>query len=153
MYKKILLPLDGSKNAERAGKHALWIADASDADIIVLTVFELYFPRKTFLTVSTLPGSNKSLYDSLMEEGNGFAEDFREKVEASKRDGKCKNVNLTTLIREGRPHEEILRTIKDEGIDLVVMGASGRHGLDKLTIGSVTERVVRESTSPVTVIP
>lgn len=45
------------QNAERAGKHALWIADASDADIIVLTVFELYFPRKTFLTVSTLPGS------------------------------------------------------------------------------------------------
>jgi len=40
MYNRILLPIDGSENAARAGKHAIWIADASGADIIVLNVVE-----------------------------------------------------------------------------------------------------------------
>ena len=50
MYHKILLPMDGSENARRAGKHAIWIADASDADIIVLNVIEPYNPQ-----ISALP--------------------------------------------------------------------------------------------------
>ena len=50
MYHKILLPTDGSENARRAGKHAIWIADASGADIIVLNVIEPYYPQ-----ISALP--------------------------------------------------------------------------------------------------
>ena len=47
---------------------------------------------------------------------------------------------------------EILRTIKKENIDLVVIGASGRHGLDRFLLGSVTERVVREANCSVLVV-
>ena len=67
--------------------------------------------------------------------------------------GICKNVNLKTLIKEGKPSNEIIKVLKEEDIDLVVMGASGRHGLDRFMLGSVTERVVREAEKPVMVTP
>lgn len=43
MPKKILLPTDGSKNAERAGKYAISLADISGTDIIVLNVIDTYY--------------------------------------------------------------------------------------------------------------
>ena len=54
---------------------------------------------------------------------------------------------------EGKPSNEIVNVLDKEDIDLVVMGASGRHGLDRFVIGSVTERVVRNARKPVMVIP
>ncbi|MGZ7109444.1 MAG: universal stress protein [Methanobacterium sp.] len=152
MYNKILLPTDGSENADRAGKHALWIADVSGAYIVVLNVVELYDPRMAILPISTLPSLNESLYEQLREEGKNIVEDFKKKLEEIKVKGKCKNVKLISEIKEGKPYIEILKTIEDEGVDLVVMGASGRHGLDRFMLGSVTERVVRGSTKPVMVI-
>jgi nucleotide-binding universal stress UspA family protein len=153
MYKKILLTTDGSENAERAGKHALWIANTDDADIVILNVFELYSPSMAVLPLSTLPGSNEDLYEPLKDEGEKIAEGFRLKLESINAAEDFKDIKISTLVKEGKAYHEILQTIDDEDIDLVVMGASGRHGLDRITLGSVTERVVRESAVPVMVIP
>jgi nucleotide-binding universal stress UspA family protein len=154
MYNKILLTTDGSENAERAGEHALWIANASGADIVVLNVFEVYTPSMAVLPLSTLPGSNEDLYEPLKEEGESIAENFRLKLESIKAAQDFKNeIKISTLVKDGKAYHEILGTIEEEDIDLVVMGASGRHGLDRITLGSVTERVVRESKVPVMVIP
>jgi nucleotide-binding universal stress UspA family protein len=152
MYKKILLPTDGSKNAEKAGKHALWLANVSGAEIVVLNIFELYYPRVAVLPLSMTPGDNEKLFEPLMEEGKALTDDFIARLENSRKESNYKNIKLTGMVKEGRPHQEILKTIKDEKIDLVVMGASGRHGLDRITLGSVTERVVRTAESPVLVI-
>jgi len=148
MYAKILVPTDGSENAIKAGKHAIWIADQSGADIIVLNVIEPYYPK-----MPTMPNFRENLYNELREEGKRAVQHFKENLEESQCNGVCKNVNLTTEIKEGNPYDVILKTIDEEGIDLVVMGASGRHGLDRFMLGSVTERVVREATSPVLVVP
>ena len=61
-------------------------------------------------------------------------------------------INATLLVKEGSPATTILKTIEDEDIDLVVMGTSGKHGLDKLLLGSVAEKVVRNAKCAVTVI-
>lgn len=152
MYKKILLPTDGSENAENAGRHALWIANVSGAEIIVLNVFELYHSKLSALPLSTVPEDNENLYEPLMKEGEKMAQDFKERLESCKCETNCQNVKLSTLVKEGRPHEVILDTLVSEDIDLVVMGASGRHGFDRITLGSVTERVVRKAKAPVMVI-
>jgi nucleotide-binding universal stress UspA family protein len=147
MYNKILLPTDGSENAKRAGKHAIWIADASGADILVLNVVEPYYPQ-----ISTLPNFREELYDELREEGKNAVESFKKELELKQCNGVCKTVKLTTKIKEGKAYMEITKAIKDENIDLVVLGASGRHGLDRFMLGSVTERVVREASCPVLVV-
>lgn len=148
MFKKILLPTDGSKNAERAGAQAIELANLSYADIVVLHVVEInYFesPR--------LANYRVSLFDELRKEGKKIVEDFKEKLEESQCKGFCKNVNLISMVKEGKSYSVILETIDKYDIDLTVMGASGRHGLDRFLLGSVTERVVRESKSPVLVVP
>jgi nucleotide-binding universal stress UspA family protein len=152
MYKKILLPTDGSENAEKAGKHALWLANVSGGEIIVLNIFELYYPQIAVLPLSMTPGDNEKLFEPLMEEGKTLTNNFKSKLEKSIEENNYGNIKITSMVKEGRPHQEILNTIKDEEIDLVVMGASGRHGIDRITLGSVTERVVRSAKSPVLVI-
>jgi nucleotide-binding universal stress UspA family protein len=147
LYNKILLPTDGSENAKRAGKHAIWIANASGADIIVLNVIEPYYPQ-----ISALPNFSEVMFDELRDEGRDAVESFKKDLEQNQCNGLCKNINLTTKINEGKAYLEILKTIKKENVDLVVMGASGRHGLDRFLLGSVTERVVREANCPVLVV-
>ncbi|MGC9517936.1 MAG: universal stress protein [Methanomicrobiales archaeon] len=147
MYKKILLPTDGSKNAMMAGEHAISIADTYGADIIVLNVIDVYYVQSM-----ALPNFREDLEKELRQEGKKAVDDFVEKLEDSQCNGYCKNLNLITKIKDGKPHQVILDTIKEEDIDLVVMGASGRHGLDRLMLGSVTERVLREARCPVLVV-
>jgi nucleotide-binding universal stress UspA family protein len=53
----------------------------------------------------------------------------------------------------GRPAERILATEKELSPDVTVIGTHGRHGLDRLMLGSVAERVVRRATGPVLVVP
>jgi nucleotide-binding universal stress UspA family protein len=65
----------------------------------------------------------------------------------------CKNVKLTTEVIGGKPYEEILRTVDTKGIDLVVMGSTGRHGLNRVLLGSTTDRVLRSAKVPVVVVP
>ena len=148
MFKKILLPTDGSKNAERAGAQAIELANLSNADIVVLYVVET-----NLIESPRLVNYRVSLFDELREEGKKVVEDFKERLEESQCKGVCKNANLISMVKEGRPYDVILETINKENIDLTVMGASGRHGLDRFLLGSVTERVVRESKRPVLVVP
>ena len=154
MYKKILLPIDGSENSKRAAKQAIYLADVSNANIIVLIVLEPYYPLIPLLPISTLPSPDENYYDELKEEGKKIIKDFIKELEENQCKGKCKNVHITSLIKEGKAYIEILKTIEEENVDLVVMGASGRHStLDRFVLGSVTERVIREAKQPVMVIP
>ena len=111
MYNKILLPTDGSENAKRAGKHAIWIADASGADIIVLNVIEPYYPQ-----ISALPNFSEVVFDELREEGRNAVESFKRDLEQNQCNGVCKNIRLTTKINEGKAYLEILKTIKEENV-------------------------------------
>ena len=58
-------------------------------------------------------------------------------------------VKLIKESKEGPPADVILKTVKEENIDLIVMGTSGKHGLDRFLLGSVTEKVVRSAKIPV----
>ena len=154
MYNKILLPTDGSENSKRANKHALWIADKSDADIVLIYVIEPHFPElATGLPLLTLPTPDEGFYEEIRNEGKQIIENFKQEFEDIQCKGMCKNTNLKTIITEGKPSNEIVKILDEKNFDLVVMGASGRHGLDRFIVGSVTERVVRNARKPVMVIP
>lgn len=58
-----------------------------------------------------------------------------------------------SVIEHGVPYETILDYVSENDIDLTVMGSHGRGGLDRLLLGSVTERVVRLSDAPVMTVP
>ncbi|HOI39944.1 MAG TPA: universal stress protein [Methanobacterium sp.] len=144
MYQKILLPTDGSKFAEKAAEHAIWIASRSGAEIIVLNVIETS-------SLVGLPAEDLivKIKEMLKEEGRRSLERISEMISKSEEESKTEDVKITLKTEEGSPADSILKTIENENIDLVVMGTSGKHGLDRFLLGSVTEKVVRSSECPV----
>lgn len=145
MYRKILLPTDGSKFAESAAQHAIWIASRSGAEIIVLNVIETS-------SLVGLPAEDLivRIKEMLKEEGRRSLERISEMVTESEEESKLgKEVKITLKTEEGSPADSILKTIDTENVDLVVMGTSGKHGLDRFLLGSVTEKVVRSAKCPV----
>lgn len=147
MHKKILLPTDGSENAERAGEYAISLADISGADIIVLNVIDTYY-----LDAIPQPDLRESLDKELRADGKRAVENFKTKLEESQCNGMCKNIQFKTLLKEGKPDEIILKTIDEEGVDQVVMGKSGKHGLERVLLGRTTDRVVSDAKISVNVI-
>lgn len=150
MYSKILITTDGSENAEKAANHALWIANESDAEILVLNVFELYSPTLV-VPFSTIPGSNQDMYEPLKKEAENISAKFIEKLRSAENFNE--ETDITMVVRDGKPYQEILKTVEEMDVDLIVMGASGRHGFDRIALGSVTERLVRSAKVPVMVVP
>jgi nucleotide-binding universal stress UspA family protein len=61
-------------------------------------------------------------------------------------------VKAEGLIIEGRPYEVIVDTAREKGVDLIVMGSHGRTGLERLFMGSVTEKVVGHAGCSVLVV-
>jgi len=147
MHKRILLPTDGSKNAERAGEYAISLADLSGADIIVLNVIDTYY-----LNAITQPDVRESVDEELRASVKKAIERFEEKIEENKCNGTCQNVNFKILIKEGKPADVILKTIDEEEIDQVIIGKSGKHGLERFLLGNTTERVLKEAKVSVNVI-
>ena len=111
-------------------------------------------PKYSVLPIATLPSPDDDYFEEVRNEGVKIIKDFKKDLEENQCKGKCENIHFKTLIKEGKAYIEILRTIDEEKFDIVVMGASGRHStLDRITLGSVTERVIREVNVPVLVIP
>lgn len=152
MYRKILIPTDGSKNSVRSIKHAIKLADDQDAQIIILYVIEEFNPQTAVVPVSTLPVSYENLSEELKLQGETIIENIKSEIHEACPGG-CGHIKLTSMINAGKPYLQILKVMEDENVDLVVMGASGKHGLDRVIVGSVTERVVRAATKPVLIIP
>jgi len=146
MYKKILLPTDGSEHAHKATKHAIWTASMSNAELIALNVID------TSLFMG-LPAEDtiERVKEMLKEQGKRLFEEIFDMAVESKARLKIE-VKLTFMTKEGFPADMILKTIDEEDVDLVVMGTSGKRGMDRFLLGSVTENVVRSGTCPVLVV-
>jgi nucleotide-binding universal stress UspA family protein len=148
MYKKILLPTDGSEYANKAAKHAIWIASLNGAELVALNVIETS-------SLVGLPAEDLIVRIKVMlkEEGRKSLEEISKLAEESKTENECQEeVKLNLITEEGSPADIIVKKIKEENIDLVVMGTSGKHGLDRFLLGSVTENVVRSAPCPVLVV-
>ncbi len=137
-FKSILVPTDGSEYTKFAVKEAIDLAAAIDAKITAVYVLD----RALF---SNMPMDTAVLnvYTVLEKEG-------KEAVEYVKAEGKKRGVEVETKVVEGTPVKTIVEMSGD--YDLVVMGTLGRTGFSKLMLGSVAEKVVRFSSSPVLVV-
>lgn len=147
MRKRILVPTDGSEQAERAGEQAIAMADLEGAEIIVLYVIDTNYLRA--LPQDELINQIKA---GLKVDGEKALADFQKTLEDKQCEGQCKNIQFRTMLKEGKPAEVILKTIEEEGIDQVVMGKSGKHGIERLVLGRTTERVVRRAKVSVEVV-
>ncbi|MDO5822972.1 universal stress protein [Methanobrevibacter sp.] len=139
MYKKILVPTDGSEFAKKAQKHALFLSKMTGAEIIALSVTENNF-------VNGLPLDDEvyQLNQVLKERSEENLKEFDKLNED--------NLKITHVVREGSPAKIILEVAKEENVDLIVMGSSGKSGFDRFIMGSVADKVVNSAKCAVLVI-
>ena len=139
MYKKILVPTDGSEFAKKAQKHALFLASVSGAEIIAVSVTENNF-------VNGLPLDDEvyQLNQILKERSEENLKEFDELNED--------NIKITHVVREGSPARVILEVSEEEAVDLIVMGSSGKSGFDRFIMGSVADKVVNSAKCAVLVV-
>ncbi len=137
MFETILLATDGSKAADGVIDTAITLADGTDAVIHALYVIDSRYVADEF--------------DLVVEKAETEAEAALDAVE---RAATQRGLEVELHLRRGLPHEQIVDAIGDYGADLVVLGATGRTGLDRVIgLGSVAQRVIRRSPVHVMVAP
>jgi nucleotide-binding universal stress UspA family protein len=138
MYKKILVPTDGSACSEQAVKHALELAKPVAAEIIFVHVLEPLPPAISSTSYS------KQILEDLKK---GAETILNESLELAVEAGVTANAKLVHWVH---PSDAVVAMMAD--CDLVVMGSHGRSGLRRLLLGSVAEEVIRRSKRPVLVV-
>lgn len=141
MFDTILVPTDGSENAERALEHATMLADVYEA-----SVHGVYVVNLTYAADFEGGIDSESVRRALEREG--------EQAVGSLESACAENgIDVTTEVLNGRPASQIAAYAEENDVDLVVMGTQGRSGVSRLLLGSVTESVLRHSGLPVLTVP
>jgi nucleotide-binding universal stress UspA family protein len=139
MYKRILLPLDGSALAEQALPHAIAHAEQFGSEIVLMRVLE---PLQDHTMLRTAGKRAERLTSDLASE---YLERLAAGVEA-------RGVPVQVAVIEGRPYVEIVKFAEANQVDLIVMTTRGQSGISRWLLGSVTDRVMRGATVPVLLV-
>jgi nucleotide-binding universal stress UspA family protein len=131
--KKILYPTDFSSYSNQAYFHAIALAENHGATLTVLFVYSS--------DVQT-PGST----------GNELADRHYWQNQLEQIRPVNPGISVRHMFLEGDPSTEIVRYGRDAGIDLIVMGTHGRTGVERLLMGSVAEKVMRDASCSVLVV-
>ncbi len=130
---KVLYPTDFSSYSNQAYFHAVALAEKYGAQLVVLYV---YSPGFGTPEVTGRGATDREYWRNQLEQIRPV--DSR--------------IAVTHAFREGDPAVEIVRFAVENGCDLIVMGTHGRTGLERLLMGSVAERVLREAPCSVLVV-
>jgi nucleotide-binding universal stress UspA family protein len=139
--RRILCPTDFSDYSRRAFQHAIRLARWKKCEVVALHVNEPHH-------APARPGRPQAGAEE-PEDRRQAAERLQEFVAQARRSG----VKVRPIVGEGRDVEEILRQVRSQAADLLVMGTHGRGGFERFLLGSVAEKVLRKADCPVIVVP
>lgn len=143
MFRKLLVPTDGSAISEKSSRAALAFASAIGARVVGLSVAQLY-PFMLMPEAGAMVDLNA--YEELQDKS---AQQAMQQLQAMASDAGVPCEVLST--RGVHPYEEIISVADSQGCDLIWMASHGRKGLDKLLLGSETQRVLAHARIPVLV--
>ncbi|TWH45077.1 universal stress protein [Sporomusa sp. KB1] len=143
LYKKILVPIDGSRNSLVALSHAVAIARSFAAEITILYVSALsqQVPLYDQVKGSKIPANAST--DPV---------NFAKKIIAEALKHVPEGIRVQTHNELGEPRIVITETAQQNGYDIIVIGSRGLGTIEGLLLGSVSSYVVRNSHCPVLVV-
>ncbi len=144
MYRRIIVPLDGSELVEQALPQAEALAHLTGAPLHFVRVID---PAGQGTLRTVMFHTAALAFQLLLEEDRSAARDYLERIEQDVRD---RQHTVTVEYRQGSAADELL-AIMQHGV-LLVMATHGRGGLARWFLGSVAEAVVRCASVPVLLI-
>lgn len=158
MYRRILVPYDGSKQSANALKHAVQLAKSSEngAEVVLLYVIEkILLPPSLSHDMIRSPKTGemidrdavlKEIYHNMRQKAQGMLESAIQSV-------KSPRVQIRKKVVYGLPSESIVEFARRDKIDLIVIGNVGLSGISKLkALGSVSRGVSERAPCPVLIV-
>jgi nucleotide-binding universal stress UspA family protein len=136
-FKRILVPLDGSKYSEKALQRACEIINVFDSEIILLYVVEKSLPlnlldRKEYLDILTKFGNNT--------------------LEKSNKILSKKGISAKILLKKGNIVTEIEKVVKKEKCDLIIVGNKGLGSVTRFLLGSISNKLAQSSSCSLLIV-
>ncbi len=141
MFTKLLVPLDGSKTAEKALPYARYLAQDKNLVIELLAVVDV-------ANMATHMTAERALHlDTMVDDAVRASEKYLQAIAGTLPAAKIKSV-----VESGRPEEVIIEKAAAEQNTLITMATHGRSGMNRWLLGSVAEKVLRGTSNPVLLI-
>jgi nucleotide-binding universal stress UspA family protein len=139
---RILCPIDFTDFSTKSYEYAYSLARHYGAKLFLEHVVQ---PLTMAYPFYAFPDSLNKIYVNLTQ-------DAEKQLNEVVKNHSWNGMKPELVVREGFPTEAILSSAQKESVDLIVMGTHGRQGFDRLTMGSVTEQVLRKARCPVLVV-
>jgi nucleotide-binding universal stress UspA family protein len=153
MYSHIVVPLDGSDASERALPHAQGLAKAFGATLHLIQVVSRSEEFDMVRSAGDSVGSAEyslDVADQLISAQIDWADRYLNEVKSRLT---SEGITVEAEVRQGAASENIAQYADEVGGDLIVMSTRGRGGIQRLLLGSTTDRVLRAGHRPVLAIP
>ena len=137
---KILCPVDFSEHSQRAVRFGALLARSFGSQITLLHVND-----PVLVATSAIVYAERAEEDTRAE--------LNRLLDEALTDDQHHVRDVTILVAEGDPSEQIARVSEEYAVDLIVMGTHGLGGYRRMLIGSTTERLLRRTTIPVAAVP
>lgn len=144
MFKKILVPVDGSEGSWHALEAALEIAEKFESELLVCNIVQT-FNDVSLLTIPLERVSIPQDHEALESIGNKVLDMAKEKAANFKGEANF-------VLEVGHPSERILALSKDKGCDGIVIGSRGLSGIAEFFLGSVSSKVSQYANVPVIIV-
>jgi nucleotide-binding universal stress UspA family protein len=147
MYKNILIATDGSEVAERGVRHGLDLAKTIGAKATIVTVTEMWDPRRM------AADAWRQNYNAVQEYDTAAAAAARHILDGASAIAGTLGVQAEVRhVANEHPADGIIKTANNGNFDLIVMASHGRRGINRLLLGSVAMEVVSQSTIPTLIV-
>jgi nucleotide-binding universal stress UspA family protein len=142
-FKRILVPLDGSKLGEAAVPYVEELASIAGAEIILLQIVRLQY--------------DLALVDAHASDLNEISSEYvthasvaaREYLDSVKERLTKKGISVQTLVEVGSPAEKVVACAREKNVDLIALSTHGHPGIGQRALGSVTYKVLHYADRPV----
>jgi nucleotide-binding universal stress UspA family protein len=145
MYKRIMVPLDGSELAECVLPHVeAFVKGFNLSDVILVRVVE----PDTLSYHHMLPGESSTMAQREAER-KSLAKDYLNRVAARIR---CEGATIRAEVLGGSPAESLIDYAEKNNIDLILTATHGRSGVTRWVMGSVADKILRSANVPVLIV-
>jgi len=145
MYRKILIATDGSESSIITSRHGVKLAKSLGSDVLVLYVINEMAISRVIATLVRQGLPVEDLRRALKVSAEKIVSEVAKMGEAS-------GVRVEPLIQEGDPASRILDVARIEGVNLILMGSHGEGRITSKLIGSVAQKVLNWSDTPVMIV-
>lgn len=146
LYRRILVPLDGSSRAESVIPLSIRLAAAADAELLIAHVI----PVPEFTEIGPLEAEDLELRERIMCRNERVAQAYLERVRTQIVHGGIRTRAL--VLRNGDVRGHLLRALVEESVDLIVLSAKGRSSLSGVSCGSVTAHLMSHPIVPILIV-